>query len=121
VVVGNGRSARVKQLVRNSLAKEDGLDITAVQSAVGVDPEPEPKPELSAPQLAAVPAKQAANTASNQDEQPMFRTIKNSRDLPSRSRTRMPVTIGSTTELAPGATVDVQPAMTPNGTAAGSR
>jgi ribosomal 30S subunit maturation factor RimM len=111
VVVGNSRSARVKQLVRNSLAKakEDGLDITAVEAAVKVDPEPEPKPkpEPRAPQPAAAPAKQAASTATKQVEQPMFKTIKNSRDFAIKITYKNAAGDEVSTELAPGATVDV--------------
>jgi ribosomal 30S subunit maturation factor RimM len=109
VVVGNSRSARVKQLVRNSLAKakEDGLDTAAVEAAVQVDPEPESKPEPPAPQPAAAPAKQAASTANKQDEQPMFKTIKNSRDFAIKITYKNAAGDEVSTELAPGATVDV--------------
>ena len=109
VVVGNSRSARVKQLVRNSLAKakEDGLDITAVKAAIDVDPEPEPKPEPPAPQPAAAPAKQAATDQPKQVEQPMFKTIKNSRDFGIKITYKNAAGDEVSTELAPGATVDV--------------
>jgi hypothetical protein len=109
VVVGNSRSARVRQLVLNSLAKakEDGLDTTAVEAAVHIEPEPEPKPEPPAPQPAAAPAKQAASTATKQDEQPMFKTIKNSRDFATKITYKNASGDEVSTELAPGATVDV--------------
>ena len=109
VVVGNSRSARVKQLVRNSLAKakEDGLDTSAVEAAVDIKPEPEPKPEPPAPQPAAAPAKQAASTANKQDEQPMFKTIKNSRDFAIKITYKNAAGDEVSAELAPGATVDV--------------
>jgi hypothetical protein len=109
VVVGNSRSARVKQLVRNSLAKakEDGLDTTAVEAAVKVDPEPEPKPEPPAPQPAAAPANQAATDQPKQVEQPMFKTIKNSRDFAIKITYKNAAGDEVSTELAADATVDV--------------
>jgi hypothetical protein len=109
VVVGNSRSARVKQLVRNSLAKakEDGLDITAVEAAVDIKPESEPKPEPRAPQPAAAPAKQVATEQPKQVEQPMFKTIKNSRDFAIKITYKNAAGDEVSTELAPGATVDV--------------
>jgi hypothetical protein len=97
VVVSNSKSARVKQLVRNSLAKakEDGLDTAAVEAAVDIKPEPEPKPEPPAPQPAAAPATQAASTAIKQDEQPMFKTIKNLLGHPvGRQRESRPADVG---------------------------
>jgi hypothetical protein len=109
VVVGNSRSARVKQLVLNSLAKakEDGLDTTAVEAAVHIDPEPEPQPEPPAPQPAAAPAKQAASTPTKQDELPMFKTIKNIRDFATKITYKNAAGDEVSAELAPGATVDV--------------
>lgn len=114
VVVGNSKSARVKQLVLNSLAKakEDGLDTTAVEAALNIEPEPEP------PQPPAVPAKQElqpeAEPAKPATEQPKqavpemkYKTIKNSRDFALPVKYENAAGDEVTTELAPGATVDV--------------
>ena len=103
VVVGNSKSARVKKLVRNSLAKakEDGLDTAAVEAALEVDePSPEPKP-------AAAPVKQAAAEPIKQETPSMFVTKKNGRDFAIKVTYKNAAGETVATELAPGASVDV--------------
>jgi hypothetical protein len=121
VVVGNSRSARVNQLVLNSLAKakEDGIDTTAAEAAVGVEAKPskakqtveappEPTPlEPQVPKPDAEPVHQSAGKSTKQVEQPMFKTIKNNRDFAIEVAYKNAAGDEVKIELAPGATIDV--------------
>jgi hypothetical protein len=106
VVVGNSRSARVKQLVLYSLAKakEDGLDTAAVEAAVNIEATPEPNSDPEPP--APIPPKEG-NTATKQVEQPVLKTIKNNRDFAIKVKYKNAAGDEVDTELAPGATIDV--------------
>lgn len=102
VVVGNNKSARINQLVLNSIAqsKEAGLDTTKLEEAL--QPEEPPAPPKKPKKV-----KQENNNPKQESEDMKFVTIENPRDFPVAVTYKNAAGAEVKTELAPKASVDV--------------